>query len=151
MSKPRVIEKDEKNKKYKRVILTTDTMGVIALLFIFLRFFFKFSFLGTEMSIAVFAVCLSYYIEKKGLRRWLNFHNINRPGELWVLLWILVAIVMVVLKALYPQKYTLPEAELGIIVPFVILQYLRSRHDKKKYEKTQKEKRRNNPKQKRGQ
>lgn len=102
-----------------------DLISLVFVGYIWLKFIGFFP--DSNIVIVLFYHFLSDYIKKKD-----EYKN-SRPGEVWVLLWLLYANILYWMSFFHPGKYTIPVQELGFVI-FTVLMFYYSYRQKKKDE-----------------
>ena len=106
--------------KYVRKI---DLISLAFMGFIWLKFIGHCS--DSNIIIVFFYHFLKKYINKK------DEYKSNRPGELWVVVWLLYANVLFWVNIVHPEKYIVPVNELGFVIFTVLMFYYSYREEKK--------------------
>lgn len=57
---------------------------------------------------AIYIAVLAVYTAEKEFERWSNYHVGRHPGELYVLAWTIIIVILLVLQYLHTGEYKLP-------------------------------------------
>ena len=80
---------------------------------------------------ALYIASLALYSAEKEFERWHDYHESRHPGEMYVIIWTILIIVLLGLEVLYHSTYTIPNEIFStyVVVIGVLAITKRSKHN----------------------